>query len=1026
MTSSEVDDFNSTSAESKATCRNGILKAIEGRNSKASADLPWLLESMPPYFFITMRDEVEALTNLLFRLRALERENKITLSDQPNKLIVARLDVRGSLHDTLKPLFGREFSYVEFTHSNSPVPGCKHNLEILRFDFDRKSHEEIASAGETAIPARVKKDILKSLKELYPGFDSRSFIKDLHLLAANKLDYVLLSPPERVARTIRLYRQGIEYDGLFLDVERTDETPKTGEYRVLFSVANPPQGGFLTQTMEVFKRLGLGVRRSYCLNISNGLHWNFQGNFYVTPYDGQPLTRDSQTFTALQRELYNTQILSTENAAYSVFVTQGMMNGEEASLVNAFVAFCQTTLAHSQPDRFDLETVKSSLFSDPATLINLIALFKARFDPDSTEREMNFERMRKTVSEAIENYNTGHRYLDDIRRTIFRTCLFFITYTLKTNYFIPQKHALAFRLDPAYLARLGPEFTRGLPRRTPFRITFFFGRRGFGYHIGFSDIARGGWRTLICRTQDELVTNTNNLFREVFVLAHTQHLKNKDIYEGGSKMISIVNAVDEGSAEAVTQQVYKLQYGFTNAFLDLFVTANRKAVDRRVVDYYGDDEPIELGPDENMHDAMIEFIARQAEKRGYILGIALMSGKQVGINHKHYGVTSRGVIRAASIAMQQIGIAIERDPFTVKLTGGPTGDVGGNSIKLLLRDCPQARILCVTDASGALYDPQGADRETMADLVHQNDIADFDPQRLNPGGFILFSRHTRKDALKLLYRKLLRTETGVEENWITLDQYRREIDNLLFATQVDLFLPCGGRPETIDAKNCGRFFMKDGSPSAKVIVEGANSFISPEAREAIQKGGTIILRDSSANKCGVISSSYEIIVNLLLTEKEFLKHKEAYVQDVLKILDIRAEAEARLIFRRHAQAGGSILYTDISSAISEEINSYYDQLFAYFQNNPDVLEQPLLLKACLRHMPALIQETPKFRARVAKLPLKIRCAVLASEIASSIVYHGGWEVDLETKLERFLNSMFQPATLTGNTPALAADTHPAS
>ena len=46
-----------------------------------------------------------------------------------------------------------------------------------------------------------------------------------------------------------------------------------------------------------------------------------------------------------------------------------------------------------------------------------------------------------------------------------------------------------------------------------------------------------------------------------------------------------------------------------SAFLDLFVTRGGVAVHPEVVDYYRGDEPIELGPDENMHDVMIEAIA---------------------------------------------------------------------------------------------------------------------------------------------------------------------------------------------------------------------------------------------------------------------------------------------------------------------------------------------------------------------------------------------------------------------------------
>jgi glutamate dehydrogenase len=346
--------------------------------------MQWLFESMPPYFFITMRNELESLSNLIFGLPTLLRQHKFILTDEPTKLIVARIDARGSVYDTLRSLKGREISYAEFTHSNKPIPGTEQFLEILRFDFERKGNEEVASDGEAAVPSQVYKKVLEVLKRAYPDFDRRAFPADLRLLWVNNKDYVLFSTPERVARTIRLYQQGRRHDGLFLDIERVDPTAERSEIRLLFSIANPPGRGFLTQVMEVFARLGLGARRSYYLNINNGLHWNFLGIFYVNPYDEQVMDQDSEVFHRLKRELYNTQILAADNAAYTIDASKGVMNGEEASLANALLAFARTTLAHGQPDRFDLEAVKSALFSDPAMIVNLIALFKARFDPDIT------------------------------------------------------------------------------------------------------------------------------------------------------------------------------------------------------------------------------------------------------------------------------------------------------------------------------------------------------------------------------------------------------------------------------------------------------------------------------------------------------------------------------------------------------------------------------------------------------------------------------------------------------------------
>lgn len=986
-------------------CRK-VDQTFEARHRKALENLDWLCVHMNPYFFITMSEEAEAITRLTENLHSLAYQRKITLTDQEKKLIVARLDIPGSLYDTLKTLREREISYAEINHSYEHIPGTDKDLEIQRFEFDRKSHEEISRATKERISRGTGKAVANAMKELYPTFDFKELDGVLHLLWLNNEDYVRISPPERIARVLWLYQQGRKHDGLYLGVEKTEPVDGREETRILFSVGNPSERGFMTQTSEVFQRLKIGVRRFYSLNISTGVHLYFLGTFYVTSHEGKAVEKDSDLFRNLKTELYNTQILSTRRSTYTDFVVNHVMTGEEASLTNALIAFCHTSLAHNQPDRFDLETVKSAFQANPDIALEIINIFRKRFDPDMEDGPKRFEKAFEEMEQTIEHYNTGHRYLDEIRKTIFRTSLLFIRCTLKTNFFVPEKHALAFRLDPAYLTELGPDFISDLPPRTPFRVTFFFGRYGIGYHVGFSDIARGGWRTIICETQDEYTTNSNTLFREVFVLAHTQHLKNKDIYEGGSKLTAVLDATDMDSPEAVTPRLYKLQYGFINAFLDIFVTENGKVRNPRVRDYYQEEEPIELGPDENMHDAMIEFIARQSVKRGYLLGIGIMSSKQAGINHKEYGVTSRGVVRFAEIAMAELGVDMHRDPFSVKITGGTNGDVAGNAMRLLLERCPRVKIVAIVAGSGALYDPEGVGRDELGRLLLKHDVVDFSPEKLHPGGCILFRRDRRQEDLKDMHKKLLQTDLGVKEEWITTDEFYEELEHLTFKVPVDLFLPCGGRPETIHGQNWCNLFATDGTPTARVISEGANSYITPDAREEIQKQGVIVLRDASANKCGVISSSYEIMANLLMTEKEFYRHKDAYVEDVLRILDKRAEDEATLIMKRHRESQGELLFTEISNVISTEMNDLYASLFAFFQTKPELVDQRLFRSVLLNHLPTFIRENARFRARVKGLPPKIKYAILASEIACLIVYGGGWEMDLEKRLREYLKRRF--------------------
>jgi glutamate dehydrogenase len=143
-----------------------------------------------------------------------------------------------------------------------------------------------------------------------------------------------------------------------------------------------------------------------------------------------------------------------------------------------------------------------------------------------------------------------------------------------------------------------------------------------------------------------------------------------------------------------------------------------------------------------------------------------------------------------------------------------------------------------------------------------------------------------------------------------------------------------------------------------------------------------------------------------MTEKEFLANKEEYIADVLSILEKRAADEANLIFRRRREAGKALPCTEISDAISIEINRHYATLFDYFQRRPDLCLKPPYRNALFAHLPRFLRENLKYRKRVAKLPGKYRSAILASEIASAIVYRGGFERNFEEDLKGYLYRTF--------------------
>jgi len=981
-----------------------MRKPTEERRNRGTRE--WLHKAMASYVLDSMRDEPEAMELLARELETLEHNETVTLAERPTTLILATRNAPGSLYRSLLSRTGaRAISYAMFAHSSEPIPGMDATLELQRFEFDCKKDADVAAGlrAGVEVPTEVRERVVAALRKDYRDFDMAELDQRLSVLWLNNPSYCRVSPPRRVAQTLRLLQLCERAGGLYLDVEPMSDG--SGETRVSFAVATPPHRGFLAQCLEVLNRLDLGVARAYVLDVSTGVQPYALLAFYVYPRKGGTIVPGSQRHTQLERELFNTQILSVTSPEYREMVTTGLVSSEDAALVRAFGAFCHTNLAHAQPDRFDWEQVRMAFQANPQMAMQLVRLFRTRFDPALANRERAYRKELADAERAVADYNTGHKHLDDIRRDVFRCCLAFIRRTLKTNFYVKEKQAFAFRLDPAYLADLGPDFTSDLPAATPFRVTFFYTRYGFGFHIGFSDIARGGWRTVVCRTDDDFLTNAATLFRENFVLAHTQHFKNKDIYEGGSKLVMLMDAsmLEAEERDQQTLRLYKLQRGVASAFLDIYVTEKGVARHPQVVDYYREDEPIELGPDENMHDGMIEEIAQLSKRRGYILGIGVMSSKEVGINHKEYAVTSTGVVKFAEITMKELGVDIRKKPFSVKFTGGPNGDVAGNAMAILLGRCPQVQIRLILDGTAALFDPEGADHDALRAILLRKDLDGFDPRALHAGGFMLFRTGGRKDGLREQYRKVTRTAKGLQEQWISIDEFSREFADLAFTVQADLFIPGGGRPETIDQDNWQRFLLPDGTPSSRAIVEGANSFITPAARVQLQKRGVIVMRDASANKCGVISSSYEIIANLLLTEQEFLASKKRYVAGVLEILEKRAGDEANLILRRRRETGK--LCTEISDALSGEINENYARLFKFFQSRPELCLREPFRKAILAHLPALLR-TARFRQRVAKLPPKYRSAILAAELGSSMVYRGDRDAEFEDVLRLHLARHF--------------------
>ncbi len=171
-----------------------------------------------------------------------------------------------------------------------------------------------------------------------------------------------------------------------------------------------------------------------------------------------------------------------------------------------------------------------------------------------------------------------------------------------------------------------------------------------------------------------------------------------------------------------------------------------------------------------------------------------------------------------------------------------------------------------------------------------------------------------------------------------------------------------------------------------MIAEGANLFLTPEARRQLSARGVLIIKDSTANKCGVICSSYEIQACMLLSDEDFLKIKAPYVDEVLAKLREFARAEAELLMaegRRHP----TVPLPEISGRISKAINTTADTIHESMQRWSEA-DRLLARTLVLEHLPATLVRTVGERLWK-DLPGPYVEWLISKRLASTIVYREG-------------------------------------
>ncbi|MFT7620336.1 MAG: glutamate dehydrogenase [Planctomycetota bacterium] len=898
--------------------------------------VPWFIDNMPATYFLDTGPK-ERLTHLRTILAA-------KASGRPVDMVL-RDDERGQwtfMGEENYPGILSEF--MKALPEHLPLRSAKihtakdNNLIIVSFSF---SETKVFKADNDERRAKLK-EVYDYAVSLNPEVTEPEVQDHLERCPEN---YVQVLTPLRIMRKWGYFDAVSGNDKAMVALEQELDP---GYSRVVVTISNCAPYRMFRRINTRLGRAGIRVDRAY-LDVLDDKEYgkvNTMG-FIVHGPDGQPLDPNSELWTSVCKDLQRLKWIDV-NTLFLAYRHEGL-SLTRAEVIMALCHLAHHMLVKTNPAAFDRDHILKGAEKNYRFTSEIVDIFLLRFNP---KRPMLDEEFNKVADDLRVRIDANVDFQTE--QVMLKTLLDAVAGVLRTNVFLPDRFALAMRIAPTLLA------TDERPE-LPYGVFFIHGRSFNGFHVRFRDIARGGVRCVRTIGVDQHAREVERLYDEVYGLAFAQQLKNKDIPEGGSKAVVLLEP---------DTPVNRCVKAFVDGLLDLIAPPTEGQ--EELVDYFGQPELLYLGPDENITPELIEWIAARAKRRNYPSPNAFMSSKPgAGINHKTYGVTSEGVTVFLDASLRHIGIDPNKQTFTVKITGGPDGDVAGNEIRILNRDYGEnAKIVGIADGSGCGEDADGLDHQELLRLFREGlPIAEFDRAKLGPKGSVLE----------------VNDPDGVHA--------RNSMHNRI---KSDAFIPAGGRPSTIHDTNWHEFLDENKVPASRVIIEGANLFLTREARLRLSEAGVLIIKDSSANKCGVITSSFEIAASMILDESEFLEIKTTFIEQILTKLRKLARREADLLLRMNTHQPEIPLF-ELSIRLSRVVIRTADAIQSAI-NALDETDPALMKRLVIDHLPQALVEKAQDRLWT-EMPKAYLEWIMAKSLAARLVYREGFEY-LESMSEK--------------------------
>ena len=532
-----------------------------------------------------------------------------------------------------------------------------------------------------------------------------------------------------------------------------------------------------------------------------------------------------------------------ERDGFNGLVATAGLDWRRISVLRAYARYLRQT-----GSAFSQEYIQTATLANPRIAGLLVQLFHVRFDPSLVgDRRALADELRTQIVRALDDVAS----LDHDR--ILRSFLDLIRATVRTNYFQPDRPALAMKLEPRHI--------RELPEPRPKWEIWVCSPRVEGVHLRYGDVARGGLRW----------SDRREDFRtEVLGLVKAQAVKNAVIVPVGAKGGFVAKQLPDparGRPAWLAEGIAAYQV-FVGSLLDL--TDNRvggKVVPpENVVRHDGDDPYLVVAADKGT--ATFSDLANDvARQRGFWLGDAFASGGSVGYDHKAMGITARGAWESVKAHFRVVGPDIETTSFTAVGIGDMSGDVFGNGMLL----SSTMRLVAAFDHRHVFLDPDPDPVRSLAERrrlfgLPGSSWADYSADLISAGGGV-YPRTAKSIPVSAEVAAALGIAAGpgpMPPNEVLRAILSAPVD-LLWNGGIGTYVKASSETNADVGDRANDAIRVDGAAlRVRVVGEGGNLGLTQRGRIEAARAGVALNTDAIDNSAGVDTSDHEVNIKILL------------------------------------------------------------------------------------------------------------------------------------------------------------------